>query len=601
MWYTVKKCFRFEGGIAVLLLGYLLGFATVAVLVRKRGDNVRSLVLVGYNYIFATAMLTAAQLAGEPITWQSIAAALIRGMYDSPTAMTFQGSMSNAVNLQEMVIFCAMSIYTLRAAVVLFFRKAWNYLRMCWRLWSAKKIYVVWGEKEAAAVLLRDIHNHVKRAAAVWIPFSGKATTELPAFPATAEFLQRPKPGRICHIILLPDEKQGNLERVKELDALGEKAADYHVTAFLDDDLLRLQDLHFSRLDACPVSRQELLMRQFIRDHRPLQLLCDRSRTSEKNGILVPERPFSLCLAGLSRLNRALLLSTWENTAFETESSDGRGLDAVVLGAAPSARELFFRDYPAFRDSASLTWRAGDAASALYAMAEDAACVFDEIVIDVGNTSQNVEAALRVLRLLRRRGVVGDRLPLIAVVLHEKAEGSTSLLAEEPQVCFLQENSSILTYADLVERDFDREAEKLHQRYRGTSMISAGWRNLGTFTQSSNRAVVWDIPNKLLLGRDAAELPADKRNKALWRLAEYEHRRWVAFHAAHGWSLLPASELTEQEREDCATKRPAERRHACMVDWDDLDTLPQREPGLLKKYDYMNVEELFGAKEADHV
>ena len=41
--------------------------------------------------------------------------------------------------------------------------------------------------------------------------------------------------------------------------------------------------------------------------------------------------------------------------------------------------------------------------------------------------------------------------------------------------------------------------------------------------------------------------------------------------------------------------RPQEKRHACLVDWDQLDGLPQREPGILKRYDYENVAYLFSA------
>ena len=56
-----------------------------------------------------------------------------------------------------------------------------------------------------------------------------------------------------------------------------------------------------------------------------------------------------------------------------------------------------------------------------------------------------------------------------------------------------------------------------------------------------------------------------------------------------------AAELTADERARCATKRPAEKRHACLVDWDALDALPQASPGLLKRYDYENVVQLLAA------
>jgi len=55
-------------------------------------------------------------------------------------------------------------------------------------------------------------------------------------------------------------------------------------------------------------------------------------------------------------------------------------------------------------------------------------------------------------------------------------------------------------------------------------------------------------------------------------------------------------ELTEEERAQYKTKHAGQRRHTCLVDWDALDTLPQKRPGLLKYYDYVNVMQLFDGK-----
>ena len=39
-----------------------------------------------------------------------------------------------------------------------------------------------------------------------------------------------------------------------------------------------------------------------------------------------------------------------------------------------------------------------------------------------------------------------------------------------------------------------------------------------------------------------------------------------------------------------------ERRHSCIVSWDELDDLPQKEKGILKSYDYNNVYEVMNVK-----
>ena len=61
--------------------------------------------------------------------------------------------------------------------------------------------------------------------------------------------------------------------------------------------------------------------------------------------------------------------------------------------------------------------------------------------------------------------------------------------------------------------------------------------------------------------------------------------------------LRKSRQLTQEELACCRTKRPGEKRHACLVDWDQLDALPQKEPGLLKRYDYENAACLFLPRE----
>lgn len=153
----------------------------------------------------------------------------------------------------------------------------------------------------------------------------------------------------------------------------------------------------------------------------------------------------------------------------------------------------------------------------------------------------------------------------------------------------------IVSGARKIARSADRQAEEIHQRYQHNSLFTPEWRELGSFTQASNRAAVWDIPNKLLLAGDVSGLTPQARETLFWELAQYEHLRWNAFHFARGWLPLPQEELTREEREQCRIKRPQEKRHACLVDWDQLDGLPQREPGILKRYDYENVAYLFPA------
>ena len=54
---------------------------------------------------------------------------------------------------------------------------------------------------------------------------------------------------------------------------------------------------------------------------------------------------------------------------------------------------------------------------------------------------------------------------------------------------------------------------------------------------------------------------------------------------------MSENELTAEERKAYKTKHPEEKRHICLVPWDELDSLPQKAPGQLKSYDWDTVKQ----------
>ena len=189
------------------------------------------------------------------------------------------------------------------------------------------------------------------------------------------------------------------------------------------------------------------------------------------------------------------------------------GLDALIISdALPDHLGAFLRDYPRLAEEPGLSWlNHGAETEPFFSALERRLTGLDQILVDVGSTSDNIRAALRIQRLYQRHELAV--LPQLVVVLHEDAPGSVELLTQSENVIFLQDNRSRFTYEELIERRADQEARALHQRYQsvGGSDIDA-WQKLDTFTQASNRAVLWDIPNKLALtAEDLNALPPAER------------------------------------------------------------------------------------------
>ena len=578
----------------MILLGFFLGFVILTLCLRRRSEGLRSAVLMGYNFLFVAA-LSFSLLYTPGLDFLGFVRVLMLSIYQAPMIMGFQMGLEDFAQLQYVIIFVIASIYTIRTVVQALFRRFFNDLRLRMRLWRKKEIYIIFGELSDAQALIQDIQRSCRHAAVLYLDPNPDSDDDQPiteALTTNWKHLQRLSPRRQYHVVLLPEPNHENLSLLRRLEQLGQRLPNLHVTAFLEPTLLRLEDLNFTKIDAWLVSREQLLCQNHLNDHLPLAWLKARNCGWEVEHVFVPDRPFSLCVVGFGCLSREFLLTTYENTAFETSGPDGRGLDALIVSQdLPQCRGSFCRDFPVVAQSPGLTWlEHGPEEDAFFDALEDRLDRLDQIFIDTGDTAQNINTALRLLRLCRRQAV--SPLPQLVVALHEDAPGSAELLSDVDCVSFLQDNRTQFTHEELVRRRADQQAQALHRRYQSNNGAAPDWQHLGTFAQASNRAVLWDIPNKLALAGDLSGLSQEEREQVYWRMAQYEHRRWNAFHFSRGWVRLPLEELTEEEREQHKTKHADQRRHICLVDWDALDTLPQDRPGILKFYDYENVVQL---------
>ena len=582
----------------MVLLGYIVGIIVIVLCMRRRREGLRSAVLLGYNFLFVAA-ISFSLLYTPGLSGPELIRVMLLSIYQAPMIMGFQMGLEEFTQLQYVVIFVCASIYTIRTVAQALFRRFFNDMRLRMRVRRSKEVYLIFGELTDAQALLEDIQRTVPRAAILYLdpnpdsddmlPISGALTTDW-------KHLLRLAPGHEYHAVLLPEPNHENLSLLRRLEQLGERLPNLHVTAFLDPGLLRLEDLDFTHLDAWLVSREQLLAQSHLNGHLPINWLKEHGRGREIGHVFVPDRPFSLCVVGFGPLSQEFLLTTYENTAFETAAPDGRGLDALIVSEdLPRCQGAFFRDFPQLSRHPGLTWlNHGAEEEAFFDALEPRLGSLDQIFIDTGDTARNISTALRLLRLCRRRAV--SPLPQLVVALHEDAPGSAELLSSVDCVTFLQDNRTQFTLEELIRRRADREAQALHRRYQSANGSAPDWHKMGTFLQASNRAVLWDIPNKLALAGDLSGLSQQEREQVYWRIARYEHRRWNAFHFSRGWVPLRVEELSEQERAQCKTKHADERRHICLVDWEELDALPQSEPGILKFYDYENVAHVFERK-----
>lgn len=575
---------------------YLLGLLFLYLIFSKKSETLRNTLVVVYNYIVAVALYAIPGFAEEKLV------AILRSVYLAPEVLGFDANLDLYNTIEMTLLFLIIALCTIRAAILLLFKKWTNTLTCKWRIFWAKHIYVVWGFESDAKALIEDTKKQLTKSGILYIP--NHDTEEKIYMPgvlnASKEFFYTLRKNKEYHIALLPDEHQKNLEKLNFLNNLN--CNNIHVAAYIDNALLRLQDFHYDNTDSYIVSKENLLARNFLIKHLPLETLINKGSGNCETGIFKPSNAFRVLLIGFTDLTQEFLLSTYENTAFET--LEGSGLKATIIDTSLDEKKpAFFCDYPQIAMEKEFEWCAlSYKEQAFFDKMLLDAHTYDQIIIDTGCTDLNIKTTQHLLTMLKRNGFVAssdsdDLSPQIITVLHENADGTELLFQDYENVILLQGGAKHFTYNELFLRETDAKAEALHDKYNSNSSKKKNWQALGTFTKTSNRNVIWDIPNKLLLAGDLSGKDAAEKEKIYWQLAQYEHLRWNAFHFAHGWSTLPISELTEDEIANCKTKRPAQKKHTCLVDWDTLDTLPQEKPGILKWYDYENVVGLFGKKD----
>ena len=307
---------------------------------------------------------------------------------------------------------------------------------------------------------------------------------------------------------------------------------------------------------------------------------------------------------GFDDIVEEFILQTFENTGFFMKDFNDDlqcwAFESIVISSNAELNETRFKqDVPFLAEQNRILFvekKEDDTSWVNMISPENSESIPDQVLIATPSTDENLNLAMRVIREYRRKSA-GDKLPQIIVFLWEDSTGAKILLGKEPKVCFVEANRMQFSFAELIERVQDTKAEEVNFSYNSKiPMKGKDWKELGIFRQESNRAAVWDSINKKEIVGNIDDLSEKEKEEVYWRLAKYEHRRWCAFHIAHGWIKLPKEEITKKEYENNITKRVEERRHSCIVSWDKLDDLPQKKKGILKSYDYNNVYEVMNDK-----
>ena len=623
----------------MLLLCYFLLLLILMAVTHKQPKNIRTALRLGYNYLFvAVAQALIRTFSPEVISFSEVAKSLGQSLFMSVQYITFNGEINWAdqisVSLQAQLWIIAFiaSALTVHFVAISFFGRILNQFKLKFKGRFEKEQYLIMGKADDAEQLVSDIQSKVNNPYIIYIPteqLDNSNSLYRTCRIEKKDLLSHLSKEVIYHIVLLPDTQYGNLDILYQLDdsfndnsddCVNDSSDDYsddcvddnsddsvddnsdgsvddnsddcvskeckiYVTAFLDNDVIRFQDIHIDNIDSFLVSKEYLLIQKYFSERRPIDILKDTHSFNESSEFPYLEKPFDLCIIGFDSMGQEFLLSSFENSAFLTR--DGKeNFRALVIDEELSVKkEEFFTDAPYFVSSNQIDFLDTKIHTLDYFTAINSRInSLKQIFISTQDAQLNIKTALKLCRYFNRINFYDNR-PEIVMIFHDSCSGVERLLAQYPNIKIINADNQIINYKTLVEREFDIGARATHEQYNKNKK-APDWKELGTFKQASNRAAYGDKHNKEKLFKSCK---ADM-DKSLEFLAQYEHSRWNAFSYARGWRKMPVSDLTDKERASYITNHDNEKRHICLVPWDELDALPQESLGLLKSYDLDNVK-----------
>lgn len=581
----------------MLLALYFVLLALLTIATRKRSQNVRIGLRLGYNLMFiAAARILTCVLSLETVSLSEILNITGKSLFMAVQNITFNGDIDwtgdMSIWFQAQVWFIVMiaSVLTVQFVLLTFFSKIMRQLKMHINSLFYKTQYVFVGKEKDALTLIQDLCSKVHRPFIIYVS-DEKLDDTSPLYHlcrvGNRKILKLLKKRIEYHIVILPDVQFKNMDLLYELNRNNDKAQNVHITVFLDNELIRFHDFYTDNVDAFLVSKEQLIVQRFLSDNPPVNILKQTHSFCEEQALPILKEPFELCVIGFGSIGQEFLLSTFENTAF-IAGNDNKPFRALVIDKDISViKEDFVTEVPYFEYKQQIEFVQTEIGTDEYYQAiRSRYAGLKQILIATGDTQINIRTTQKLCRYFDRIGEYHNR-PQIVVILHESFEGAEYLLAKYPNVKTIDINEQIINFETLIDRIIDSGARASNEQYNKFNNSNICWNKLGTFTQNSNRAVIRDMYNKRVL----FELCNTDMEQTLEFLAQYEHSRWNAFYYAHGWMTMPVSDLTEEERKTFRTKHPDEKRHICLVSWDELDALPQKTPGLLKYYDLENVKE----------
>ena len=338
------------------------------------------------------------------------------------------------------------------------------------------------------------------------------------------------------------------------------------------------------------INEIDLLTRQMIEKHPPFN--CPGLNFSGGKA----ERDFTVMILGFGPVGQSALLRLVMNGQFV-----GSRMRAIIIDKDIDKLMYCFENrYPSLKLCCDIVVPGNiDVQQKIFFELLDKEENLDYIVAALHSDGMNKQIALDIKHHYERKGI--KALPFIAVAelngsLYEKKQviavsnknENLHETKQEEKIFVFGSRDEVYKESVIIRPKTDSMAREVNRVYRG---LYGGklWHELEWFKQESNRASADFIPAML-------KLAGIERDKVLKEgllvkdddplaeiLAQTEHLRWNAFHAAMGYRPISIEEMRRRfdeyqgdgNRLEYARRDSKARLQVCLVHWDELDKVSE--------------------------
>jgi hypothetical protein len=326
----------------------------------------------------------------------------------------------------------------------------------------------------------------------------------------------------------------------------------------------------------------ELIASEIVKKFPPIDTLHVNTKSAEVND------SYETLIIGFDATGNAILRKVIENTQFV-----GTQFKATVLeNNANSNQNSFDEHYPEIKNHYSVHFMDYKLESNQFSeWIKLHASKLKQIFISTGNDEENIEIALMLNALLQNYKI--QHLAIVAVV-----RSKNSSETQWSSMYATGSDETIFTESNVLKLDYLHQAKAIHKFYNQLKPFAqrTTWEQLSNIKKESNIAAAESLYAKLkLIGKTVEEIKQmseiefqlylQENPNRLLHLAIAEHLRWNATYFVHGWKTWHLQEI----QKGASHQDEAQKRHACLVDWNTLKNVEKQFDIPFQIYDYNNI------------